>query len=133
MLFKNKDHEVNYNSLLQEIKRITPNHQAVAYLLALEPLCFEHCHDLYDFYGGHTIPEGLDKAWHTSASRRTTRLAFNLFNGHFSDGETYIGSDGLEEMLPSRFYTPSAFFGCEDAPYYVEAIKIRFPQFFDGK
>ena len=53
MLFKNKDHEVNYNSLLQEIKRITPNHQAVAYLLALEPLCFEHCHDLYDFHKNH--------------------------------------------------------------------------------
>ena len=53
MLFKNKDHEMNYNSLLQEIKRITPNHQAVAYLLALEPLCFEHCHDLYDFHKNH--------------------------------------------------------------------------------
>ena len=130
MLFKNKAHEVNYHSLLQEMKRTTPNRQAVAYLLALDPICFEHCRELYDFYGGHTIPEGLDKAWHTSASRRTTRLAFNLYNGWCTDGETYIGPDGYEELLPSRFYTPSAFFGCEDAPYYVEAIKIRFPEFW---
>ena len=112
------------------MKRTTPNRQAVAYLLALDPICFEHCRELYDFYGGHTIPEGLDKAWHTSASRRTTRLAFNLYNGWCTDGETYIGPDGYEELLPSRFYTPSAFFGCEDAPYYVEAIKIRFPEFW---
>lgn len=130
MLFKNTDHELNYNSLLQLIKRISSNRKAVAYLLALDPICFEHCRELYDFYEDITIPEGLDKAWHTSSSRRTTRLAFNLYNGYFSDGETYIGSDGFEEMLPSRFYTPYTFFNCEDAPYYVEALKIRFPKFW---
>ena len=130
MLFKNKDHELYYDFLLQTMDRVTSNRQAVAYLLALDPICFEHCRELYDFYGGHTIPEGLDKAWHTSARRRTTRLAFNLYNGWCTDGETYIGPDGYEELLPSRFYTPSAFFGCEDAPYYVEAIKIRFPEFW---
>ena len=130
IIYKDKDHELNYNFLLQLITRITSTRKAVAYLLALEPLCFEHCRELYDFHEDNTIPEGLDKAWHTSASRRTTRLAFNLFNGYFSDGETYIGSDGFEEMLPSRFYTPYTFFGCEDAPYYVEALKIRFPKFW---
>ena len=130
IIYKDKDHELNYNFLLQLITRITSTRKAVAYLLALEPLCFEHCRELYDFHEDNTIPEGLDKAWHTSASRRTTRLAFNLYNGYFSDGETYIGSDGFEEMLPSRFYTPYTFFGCEDAPYYVEALKIRFPKFW---
>ena len=130
IIYKDKDHELNYNFLLQLMTRITSTRKAVAYLLALEPLCFEHCRELYDFHEDNTIPEGLDKAWHTSASRRTTRLAFNLYNGYFSDGETYIGSDGFEEMLPSRFYTPYTFFGCEDAPYYVEALKIRFPKFW---
>ena len=130
MLFKNKDHELNYDFLLQTMDRVTSNRQAVAYLLALDLICFEHCRELYDFHEEKTISEGLDKAWHTSASRRTTRLAFNLFNGYFSDGETYIGSDGYEELLPSRFYTPYTFFGCDDAPYYVEALKIRFPKFW---
>lgn len=130
IIYKDKDHELNYNFLLQLMTRITSTRKAVAYLLALEPLCFEHCRELYDFHEDNTIPEGLDKAWHTSASRRTTRLAFNLYNGYFSDGETYIGSDGFEEMLPSRFYTPYTLFGCEDAPYYVEAVKIRFEKYF---
>ena len=130
MLFKNKDHELNYNVLLQTMNRITSNRQAVAYLFALDPICFEHIRELYDFQNYYIITDGLDKAWHTSASRRTTRLAFNLYNGWCTDGETYIGPDGYEELLPSRFYTPSAFFGCEDAPYYVEAIKIRFPEFW---
>ena len=130
IIYKDKDHELNYNFLLQLMTRITSTRKAVAYLLALDQICFEHCRELYDFHEDNTIPEGLEKAWHTSASRRTTRLAFNLFNGHFSDGETYIGSDGFEEMLPSRFYTPYTFFNCEDAPYYVEAVKIRFPKFW---
>ena len=116
--FKDKDHELNYLSLFQQMKKQTPPHQAVAYLLALD---LREC---------HTIPKGLDKAWNTLASRRTTRLAFNLFDGQFSDGETYIGSDGFEEMLPSRYYTPFNFFGCDDAPYYVEAVRIRFPKFW---
>ena len=131
MLFKNKDHEVNYNSLLQTMNRVTSNRQAVAYLIALDPICFEHCRELYDFHKNHIIIDGLDKAWHTSSSRRTTRLAFNLYNGYFSDGETYIASDGFEEILPIRFYTPYTFFGCEDAPYYIEALKIRFSKWFN--
>ena len=130
IIFKDKEHELNYCSLLQRMNKVTSNRQAVFYLLALDQICFEHCRELYDFHEDNMIPEGLDKAWHTSASRRTTRLAFNLYNGYFSDGETYIGSDGFEEMLPSRFYTPYTFFGCEDAPYYVEALKIRFPKFW---
>ena len=130
MLFKNKDHELNYNLLLQTMERVTSNRQAVAYLIALDQICFEHCRELYDFHKNHIIIDGLDKAWHTLSSCRTTRLAFNLFNGYFSDGETYIDSDGFEEMLPSRFYTPYTFFNCEDAPYYVEAVKIRFEKYF---
>ena len=72
IIYKDKDHELNYNFLLQLMTRITSTRKAVAYLLALEPLCFEHCRELYDFHEDNTIPEGLDKAWHTSASRRTT-------------------------------------------------------------
>ena len=128
--FKDKDHELNYLSLFQEMKKQTSAHQAVAYLLALDPICFLHCRELYDFREGHTIPRGLDEAWHTLISRRTTRLAFNLFDGHFSDGETYIGSDGFEEMLPSVYYSPAYLFCCEYAKYYAEALKIRFPEFF---
>ena len=111
IIFKDKEHELNYCSLLQRMNKVTSNRQAVFYLLALDQICFEHCRELYDFHEDNTIP-------------------FNLYNGYFSDGETYIGSDGFEEMLPSRFYTPYTFFGCEDAPYYVEALKIRFPKFW---
>lgn len=35
-----------------------------------------------------------------------------------------------EEMLPSRYYTPFNFFGCDDAPYYVESLKTRFGEYF---
>ena len=128
--FKDKDHELNYLSLFQEMKKQTSAHQAVAYLLALDPICFLHCRELYDFREGHTIPRGLDKGWHTGTSGRTTRLAFNLYNSHCSDGETYIGSDSTENSLPSAYYSPAYLFCCEYAKYYVEALKIRFPEWF---
>ena len=120
--FKDKDHELNYLSLFQQMKKQTPPHQAVAYLLALDPICFLHCRELYDFRECHTIPKGLDKAWHTLVSRRTTRLAFNLYNS--------FCSDSFENDLPSVSFTPVELFCSEYAEYYVEALSIRFPEFF---
>ena len=118
--FKDKDHELNYLSLFQQMKKQTPPHQAVAYLLALDPICFLHCRELYDFREGHTIPRGLDEAWHTLISRRTTRLAFNLYNS--------FCSDRFENDMPSVSFTPVELFCSEYAEYYVEALRIRFPE-----
>ena len=104
--------------------------KALAYLFALDTVCFDHIRDLYDFSDNCILLNGLDKGWQTGTSKRTTRLAFNLYNSHCSDGETYIGSDGIEDNLPSACYSPAFLFCCEYAKYYVEAIKIRFPEFF---
>ena len=104
--------------------------KALAYLFALDTVCFEHIRELYDFEGDSIKPDTLDKGWQTGTSERTTRLAFNLYNSHCSDGETYIGSDGIEDNLPSVYYSPAYLFCCEYAKYYAEALKIRFPEFF---
>lgn len=131
--FKDKEHEKNYNFILGMMPYSNLERKALAYLFALDTVCFEHIRDLYDFSDNRIMLSGLDKGWHTGTSRRTTRLAFNLYNGWCTDGETYIGSDGFEEMLPSGYYSPVNLFCCEYAEYYVEAIKIRFPEFFGVK
>lgn len=128
--FKNKNHETNYHIILDMMKKTDLERKVLAYLFALDTVCFEHIRDLYDFADNGIELSGLDKGWHTGTSRRTTRLAFNLYNGYCSDGETYIGSDGFEENLPSSFYSPVNLFCCEYAPYYVEALKMRFPEYF---
>lgn len=62
-------------------------------------------------------------------SIKTTRLAFNLWNGSVYDSdppETYINKNGEEVYVPSKYYAPNNIFNCTYAPYYFEAIKMRF-------
>lgn len=128
--FRDEEHEKNYHFILDMMPYSDIERKALAYLFALDTVCFEHIRDLYDFSDNRIMLSGLDKGWHTGTSGRTTRLAFNLYNSHCSDGETYIGSDGIEESLPSAYYSPAYLFCCEYAKYYVEALKIRFPEWF---
>ena len=128
--FRDGDHERNYNFILDMMPYSDIERKALAYLFALDTVCFEHIRELYDFSDNRILLSGLDKGWQTGTSGRTTRLAFNLYNSHCSDGETYIGSDGIEESLPSAYYSPAYLFCCEYAKYYVEALKIRFPEWF---
>ena len=128
--FRDEDHERNYNFILDMMPYSDIERKALAYLFALDTVCFEHIRDLYDFSDNRIMLSGLDKGWQTGTSGRTTRLAFNLYNGYCSDGETYIGSDGTEDSLPSAYYSPAYLFCCEYAKFYVEALKIRFPEFF---
>lgn len=129
MIFYNIDHEKNYEATLNLMKPKDCYHKSLAYLLTLDTVCYEHIRELFDFLDNSIIPEGLYAAWQTSTSKRTSRLAFNLWNGYCSDGETYIANDGFEDDLPSSYYSVSSIFCCQYAPYYWEAIKLRYPEF----
>ena len=37
--------------------------------------------------------------------------------------------DRHENDLPSKYYCPVHLFACSYAPYYWEAIKIRYPEY----
>ena len=128
--FRNMTHETNYHFIRTLMKKSDIERKVLAYLFSLDVVCCIHIREIYDFDENTIIPNALDKEWQTSTSRKTTRLAFNLFNGCCSDGETYIGSDTFEELLPSAYFTPVNLFCCEYAPYYIEALKMRFPEYF---
>ena len=96
---------------------------AVAYLLALDKECCKHYKDIFDFSEGVIKPEGLSKGWQTGTSTKTTRLMMNLWNGYQYEGEP------LEEEKPSSYYTPEHLFACSYAPYYWQAIKLRYPDY----
>ena len=61
-------------------------------------------------------PEGMHGGWQTSGTVRVCRLAFNLWNG-YTDPEH------------SNAYSPEDFFCCEFAPYFMEGVKIRYPEY----
>lgn len=132
MNFFDESHEAKYNEFCGRMKYLDEYHKAVAYLLALDVVCREHTPDLFDFSEDVIKPDGLHKDWQTGTSRKTTRLLFNLWNGYCSDGETGKDKDGYEVELPSQYYAADNIFNCNYAPYYFEAIRIRFPIFFDA-
>ena len=133
MIFKDDRHENAFYQILDRIQLSysDPERTALAYLLALNEDCRSHINDLYDFEERVILPEGLDQDWQTHTSLKTTRLAFNLYNGYCYDGQTYKGSDGYERDLPSEYYSPVHLFACNDARYFLEAIKIRYPDYTD--
>ena len=116
MKFYNKEHQNYFNEMSQK-KELDVYNKCVVYLLGLTEETRKNSADIYNIEKGEINIEGLEKAWQTGTTSIICRLAFNLFNG-------YCGN--MEEES-SRNYTPESIFcRTEFAPYFYEAIKIRF-------
>lgn len=112
----NEEHEKNYYEVLGKMKKQDCYHKAVAYLFTLDTVCREHIDDLFDYKGDAVFTDAFRHGWQTGTSMKTTRLAFNLWVSYIDEEAKYSGVD--------------AIFCCGYAPYYVEAIKLRFPEYF---
>lgn len=121
MLFKDSDHENRYSELCSRMKCLDEYHRAAAYLIALDNVCRQHSTDIFDFQEDVIYPECLRAEWQTSTSRKTSRLLFNLWNGYNAEGEP------AKDEAASPYYTPEQLFSCSYAPYYWQAIQLRFP------
>lgn len=127
-IFNGNEHWLNFTEIINAMKKSDVYHMAVAYLLALDTVTRNHVPELFDFDEDCIKLEGLDKPWQTGTSRKTTRLAFNLWNGCCTDGQTYTDEEGYSRDLPSRHFAVDDIFCCEYAPYYWQALRIRFPE-----
>ena len=127
MLFLDSEHEAKYKEFLGRMRQHDCYHRSMAYLLSMDRVLRYHEDDVFDFSKSQIRPESLQKGFQTGSSRRTTRLAFNLWNGTCSDGETYTDKFGHEQTLPSEVYAPDEIFcyANEYLEYYFEAIRIR--------
>lgn len=114
--FYDSDHEQAYCDLMTQMKSQDCYRNALAHLLALDTVCREHWQSLYDPTADIILLDALKQGWQTGTSVKTTRLAFNLWN-------TYVDNDD------ARRSTPDEIFCCHYAPYYIEAIKLRFPEY----
>ncbi len=121
MIFKDDNHKKAFYHLIDkmQLNHSDPERVALAYLLSLNEDCRSHIKDLYEFEERAILTEGLNKEWQTHTSIKTTRLAFNLYNGYSYD----------EQEETSEYYTPVHLFACSYAPYFWEAIKIRYPEY----
>lgn len=117
MRFQDEIHEKRYLDLLTKMKGKDSYHRSVAYLMALAEL---PANDVFDFEKDGIKHTGLNKPWQTSSSRKATRLMFNLWNGCVRD------SADPEADVSSKYAVDEIFSNAEYAPYFWEAIKIRF-------
>lgn len=127
--FYDEEHRNKFYGLLSLMCSNDCYHQSLAYLLTLDDVCREHIDDCFDFDRDLIKIEALAQPWQTGTSTKTTRLAYNLWNGCYDDGEKYTDKDGYTVPLPSQYYTVDKIFCCSHAPYYWQAIRLRYPEY----
>ena len=117
IIFLDQEHRALFNEICSTMSSraaLDEYHLAAAYLMSLDTVCRKHTSDIFDFEEDCIKAGGLFKEWQTGTSTKTTRLIFNLWNGYTSEDE-------------ARDYTPESIFACSYAPYYWQAIKLRYP------
>lgn len=124
--FINEEHHRFYSSTLKRFLNPAAPEKALCYCLGIHPAIRWHVDHIYDFSTKQVTPECIHEGWVASAEdpediRTVIRMAYNLYGGTPSVAEA---DDQLREC---QKYTANELFGCRYAPYFWEAIKLRYP------
>jgi len=133
VVFESDKHKTRYMELIDKSKENDSYHRALFYLLALNDVCYTNISSLYNFNKCEIVFTGLCKGFQTGGSIKVTRLAFNLFNGfkYKLNNNDEIATDKNGDYIPSSDFSPEDLFCTGYALYFLEAIKIRFPQYIE--
>ena len=125
--FMNQEHADFYNAKVQELKIHRDRERcALIYVLSLTENCRRYFKDCVDGY--YIKPDALNHPWITSNDARAIRFAFGLFSDDLPTVDVCSANRRLRE---ARRYNPADLFCCNLAPYFLEAVKIRYPEYFD--
>jgi len=114
--FMDKEHEAFYLRMLDQAGNYDVYHKSFFYAMGICGETRQNIHALFEFKEDGIRPEGLAASWQTGGTCRLCRLAFNLWNGWTEDGREIRS-------------TPYELFDCDFAPYFFEAIRLRYPEF----
>ena len=124
VVFRDEEHKSFYNKKVMEYSkagRVVDSYvKPLMYLLASNADTRRNFDNLFNMKNGEIKPEGLKSGWLTETTRRICQLGFNLFNGYTQDGRKKC----------SESFTPYYLFSCEYAPYFVQAVQLRYPEYF---
>lgn len=127
ILFHGAIHRAFYLEHLKKCRYQDIFHKALVYSLGIDQETRKHICEIYNFNTGCVDTRCLCAGWQTSQSRKAVRLAFDLYcNGTPS---IYDYECGQDQIMEAESYAASKLFCCSYAPYFWEAVKIRYPEY----
>jgi len=126
--FAGNEHLEFYN---EQADRLNPDCylKALIYTLGICDDTRRHFASLYDVKHRRIVPEEINAGWQTGGSLKVTRLAFQLFTD--ATPSAYLSLDNPDFGECVR-YSVSDIFCCGYAPLFVDAIKLRYPEYMRG-
>lgn len=114
-IFASEHHRTFYERCMARV-RDDSYHKAFFYLVGVCADTRQRVNRLFDFEDDCIRSEALQEGWQTSGTYRLCLLAFNLWNGYIEPGR-------------EQDTTPYDLFTCGFAPYMMEGIKLRYPEY----
>ena len=125
--FKDEGHKKFYDEKTQVLGS-NEYLKSLIYLVGLSSTTRGRWNEIFQEEEAVIKPEVLKESWQTGTSLRILRLGFQLYtDSTVSDIDFETGEQDIEEC---RKYSVSDIFCCEYAPFFVEAVKLRYPVYF---
>ena len=127
IIFISQAHKKFYFEKLQEVRYQDVYHKALIYCLGINSDTRAHIDSIYNFKEGYVKPECLKEGWQTSGSVRVVRMAFNLYCNRTPSVDEDTGTE--DQLLECSQYTVGELFCCAYAPFFLQAVQIRYPEY----
>ena len=128
MEFIDDEHEKFWeekNLVMQKYGKTDVYYKSIVYTLGICETTRSNFDKIFSIENGEINIDSINSAFQTGTSEKVTRMAFSLWNRCNYDSE----KDRQKGKI-SEYYNPSEIFCCSYAPYFVEALKIRYPEYF---
>lgn len=132
-MFASKEH---YEFFKQTCERLNADCylKALIYTVGISEDTRSRWSSFYDEKERTIKPEVINSGWQTSGSVRITRLAFQLFTDSTPTAIEYDKDDNPQYSFKEcQLYSVSDTFCCSYAPFFVEAVKLRYPDYFSPR
>ena len=127
IIFISDTHEKFYYEKLKEVRYQDVYQKALVYCLGICDDTRRNVDNIYNFKTGCVKTECLHEGWQTSGSVKVVRMAFNLYCNGMPSVSDYENAE--EQVVECRQYTVEELFCCAYAPYFWQAIQIRYPEY----
>lgn len=114
--FKDAAHRDFFLAMMSKSGVNDSYHRSFFYVMGISGETRNNINQMFDFKEDCIKPKGMHGGWQTSGTIKVCRLAFNLWNGYTEEGR-------------EKYSTPEELFCCGYAPYFMEGIKIRYPEY----